>query len=186
MAELDQAHRVGRLVGGVGPEPDQGVEGLAVPVVDVAHDVAGLGPQAADPEVAGLGEVVEPGEAEGAQVGQDQRPGRQPGQHRAGRDLLVLAGIGLVGDAAEELGAHVEEGAQLARQQGVGAPLDVAQGGQGAGDLVEGGLVEGDHRRGERGQGRVGVGGEAVGQEAAHPGEERLQRAGPVGAPLSL
>ena len=80
-------------VGAVGAQPDQPVEGVTVLVVGVEDLVAGLGPVARDPVVAGLGQVVEPLDAEVLQVGQEQALGGQPGEQGARGDLVVLVGV---------------------------------------------------------------------------------------------
>ena len=100
----------------------------------------------------GVGEIVEPGEGEIAEIGQDGRPRRQIGHHRAGGHLLILGRVRVMLDADELLGAHIEERRELAGQQPPIALGDTPQVRQPARDLIEGGGIEGVDATGEGGQ----------------------------------
>jgi hypothetical protein len=151
-AELHQPHGVLGAIRPVRTEPDEAIEGLAAPVVGLDHIVTRPRPQAREPPIARIGQVIEPLEAEVAQVRHNQRARREPRDHRPGGDLLVLAGIGTIGDAPPLLKAQVEHAREGAAEQTSIAGGQGAQGGQEAGHRIEGALIEGDDG-GEGGRG---------------------------------
>jgi hypothetical protein len=72
LTKLHQAHQVGCAVSAVGAEPNQRIQRLALLVEDVHDAIGGALTQTREPPIALAGEVVEPREAEVAQVGQNE------------------------------------------------------------------------------------------------------------------
>lgn len=110
MLDLDQAHQVLGAVGAVNSQPDQGVPHLRMGRQDMDRLNAGSGPQLADERVALIGQIVEPGEREIAEIGENQAPRRDRLQQRAGADLVILVGQFADLHLPEALALDIERG----------------------------------------------------------------------------
>ena len=165
-----------RSVRPIRSQPDQAIKDAVLIVVAMQDRVARLLPQTGHPPVPGARQGVKPGEAEVAQVGQDQTPGRHVRQEPTGGDFLVLLGIGLVLDMTPLLQAQVEDTAEFAGQQRRGTARQGPQGGQDARNRVQGGLVQGNHGGGKGSEGVVSIAGQAALEQARNLSEELDER----------
>src|SRR5579884_109473 len=115
-----EGHQTDGMLGPIGPigtEFNDAVEGVAPLVVGVDDPIAGLLPQPTNPVIAGVGQVVEPGKAEVAQIGQEEAAHGEVREEIAGMTLLIGSGILLIENLTPLLTAEVKEAGEGATQE---------------------------------------------------------------------
>jgi hypothetical protein len=115
------AHGEGGLMAAVFPQIHQALAHVALGVARFPEDLqrlkGGFRAQSGDEVLPGVGEVVEPGEREEPEIGQDETPAGQVGEELWGPRLLMLLGIGTEADLPPLLASQIEGAGQDARQQ---------------------------------------------------------------------
>src|SRR5215207_10148259 len=102
-----------RLVCAVFAQPDDGIQGGSLLIMDMNQFVARLFTQTRDPKMAHVGQVIEPLKAEVAEVRQDQCAWRQVTDHLAGGDFFILAYLGAIGNMPPLLAPNINKPAIL-------------------------------------------------------------------------
>ena len=143
------------MLGAVGPkgaEPDDGVEGLVILIGNMQDRERGFVAETGDPVIAGISQMIEPGEAEIAKIGQDHAAFRDRCQQGPGLVFLILMGIRDVVEMTPELATDIEHAGEFAGQQAVAAGGRLSQGREFAGDRIERCFIEGDDLSGKGSQ----------------------------------
>ena len=110
--------------------------------------------QARDPEIALLGQVVEPGETEIAQISQDEAAWRKSFQQEEDIDFAIGQDIRTQFQAQPLLATQVKESGQFAHLQQLAVSRFLAQVRGQAAHALQGGFIQGYHLTRKGGQGQ--------------------------------
>src|SRR5437660_53021 len=101
-------------IGAVGAQPDEPVRDPVLVIEGVDDRPAHLRAQPADPVVSRIGEIIKPGKAKVAKIGQDEALGRESRNEIARMQLLSLIHVIDQLDPTPLLESQVKQGGELA------------------------------------------------------------------------
>ena len=138
--------------------------------------IARLPSEPGNPVVPTVNEPVKPGEAEIAQVCQDERALRHGGGQSASIEFLILVSVRSALDHLPQLTSDIEDGLKFARQQVPRRSLP--EGRKHPPDLVQGSAIDGNHLCGEGDQRRINGRLQLLPKSGCYHSEEPFQGSG--------